>query len=334
MTIRTKLLSISMAGIAIVSLATIAASYYAIHKELGRRTADELSSKRYALETEVSTTRDNMAAVAALAATHPSLVRMVAQKDSENLRKMLHELLSSTGYHVATVSDSQGAVVARGHSQRRGDSVTNQQNVVKALRGMATAGFEQGTEGGFSLRAGQPIRDGDRIIGCLTLGFDFAKSELVDRFKKAHNVETTLFLGDTRVATTIVKEGKRATGTKMQDPKVLETVLQSGNVYHAETEILGQPHDTVYWPAKDADGKITGMFFVGMSRDVLNNTTRQATTTVGLAAVIVALSMAFVVSMVLGATCRRLSVLQQVADSIALGDCDSASRMLAAMGQR
>lgn len=334
MTIRTKLLTISTAGIAAVSLATIAASYYAIHAELGRRTADDLKSKRYALDTEISTTRDNMAATASLAATHPSLIRMVAQKDSTNLEKTLRDLLATTGYHVATVSDSQGIVIARGHSKRHGDSVTNQQNVVKGLLGVATAGFEQGTEAGFSLRAGQPIRDGDHVIGCLTLGLDFAKSELVDRFKRAHSVEASLFLGDTRVATTVTVDGKRLVGSKMEDQRVIDTVLKRGEVYEDETQIMGLPYDTVYWPAKNAEGKVTGMFVVAMSQEVLRNTTRHATTTVGLVGLIVALSMALVVSVVLRSTCRRLTVLQQVADSIAVGDCDSASHMLTTMGQR
>jgi methyl-accepting chemotaxis protein len=331
MTIRTKLLMISTTGIAVVSLATIAASYYSIDQELGRKAADQLKSKRFALDTEISETRDMLATVAALAASHPGLIRMVADNDSGELGNMLRELLTTSGYHVATVSNAQGMVVARGHSRKQGDSVTPQRNVVKALQGVATSGFEKGTEAGFSLRAGHPVRDGNRIIGVLTLGFDFSKSGLVDRFKKAHDIEATLFQGDTRVATTVMSEGKRATGTKMQDQKVIEAVLNNGNVYQAETVILGNPYDAAYWPAKDADGKITGMVFVGMSREVQTSVTRHTLTMVAIVAVIVALAMAFFVSIVLAGICRRLGVLQQVADSVALGNCGRASDLLTTM---
>lgn len=328
MTIRTKLLLISTAGIAVVSLATIAASYISIHQELGSRAADQLKSKRFALDTELGETRDMLATVAALAASHPGLIRMVENNSSGELGNMLSELLTNSGYHVATVSNTQGMVVARGHSKKHGDRVTSQRNVVKALQGLATSGFEKGTEAGFSLRAGHPIRDGNRIVGVMTLGIDFSKSGFVDRFKKAHSVETTLFQGDTRVATTVMSEGKRATGTKMQDQKVIEAVLNNGDVYQAETVILGNPYDAAYWPARDADGKITGMVFVGMSREVQRNAARHVLTTVAIVATIVALAMAFFVSIILAGICRRLGVLQQVADSISRGDCGRASDLL------
>jgi methyl-accepting chemotaxis protein len=95
-----------------------------------------------------------------------------------------------------------------------------------------------------------------------------------------------------------MSEGKRATGTKMQDQKVIEAVLHNGDVYQAETAILGNPYDAAYWPARDADGKITGMVFVGMSREVQRNATRHALTTVAIVAIIVSLAMAFFVSLV------------------------------------
>ncbi|MBP1745951.1 MAG: methyl-accepting chemotaxis protein [Deltaproteobacteria bacterium] len=43
--------------------------------------------------------------------------------------------------------------------------------------------------------------------------------------KKELGVECTIFHNDMRVSTTILKDGQRVMGTKMDNPQVLETVL-------------------------------------------------------------------------------------------------------------
>ena len=67
-------------------------------------------------------------------------------------------------------------------------------------------------------------------------------------------------LGDTRVSTTILKDGKRAIGTKMTNQQVLDTVLTQGGTFEAEIKLLGRDYFTVYWPIRDPQGKISGMF--------------------------------------------------------------------------
>ena len=59
---------------------------------------------------------------------------------------------------------------------------------------------------------------------------------------------------------------KRAIGTKMDNPKVIETVLQQGKPFQSTNTILGREYNTAYWPLRDIKGKIAGMLFIGKDR--------------------------------------------------------------------
>jgi methyl-accepting chemotaxis protein len=168
-----------------------------------------------------------------------------------------------------TVADRDGTVIGRGHSDKSGDSVLGQVNVKQALSGKASTGVEPGTVVKFSLRAGHPIVSAGRIVGSVTTGFDLSTEAFVDEVKRRFGVECTIFQGDTRVATTIMREGKRAVGTKMDNPRVLETVLQKSERFLNKNKILDKNYDTAYWPVKDVDGKTVGMFFIGKDLDLM-----------------------------------------------------------------
>jgi methyl-accepting chemotaxis protein len=143
--------------------------------------------------------------------------------------------------------------------------------VKKSLAGEASTGIEEGTVVKFSLRAGAPVKIGDKVVGSVSTGVDLTTADhaVVEEVKKMYGVECTLFQGDTRATTTLMKDGQRAIGTKMDNPKVLDTVLAKGQRYLAVNKILGKEYNTAYWPLKDASGKVIGMLFIGQDRSVV-----------------------------------------------------------------
>ena len=55
-------------------------------------------------------------------------------------------------------------------------------------------------------------------------------SVFVDEIKAATNSPTTIFLGDTRISTNVLRDGDRALGTKAS-PEVVEVVLKQGEEF-------------------------------------------------------------------------------------------------------
>ncbi len=90
--------------------------------------------------------------------------------------------------------------------------------------------------------------------------------ELVDHLADLTGDTVTLFLGDTRVATTVRgPNGERAIGTKVSDI-VAQTVLKNGQIYLGEANVVGELYQTAYVPIRDINGDIIGIFYVGISK--------------------------------------------------------------------
>lgn len=94
--------------------------------------------------------------------------------------------------------------------------------------------------------------------------------EIVDTIKKSANVQCTIFLKDTRIATTIINNNKRTTGTKA-DEKVVKKVIDEGSEYIGTANVLNAPYKTVYIPIKDKSGSNIGMFFIGIEKQIIDN---------------------------------------------------------------
>ncbi|AFQ43528.1 cache domain-containing protein [Desulfosporosinus meridiei] len=93
------------------------------------------------------------------------------------------------------------------------------------------------------------------------------QTELVDYLAELTGDTVTLFLGDTRVATTVRStNGERAIGTKVSDA-VAQTVLKDGQIYLGEANVVGQLYQTAYEPIRDSNGDIVGIFYVGISKN-------------------------------------------------------------------
>lgn len=90
------------------------------------------------------------------------------------------------------------------------------------------------------------------------------KTALLDALKEQMGCEFTIFHGDERAYTTIQQNGKRAVGTKLSG-ELSQTVLERGQEYVGKATILGEEHLCSYVPTRDADGKIDGLIFAGIS---------------------------------------------------------------------
>ena len=89
-------------------------------------------------------------------------------------------------------------------------------------------------------------------------------SQIVDEIKQMISGNVTVFLGDTRVATSVLNaEGKRAVGTKAA-PEVVRTVMQNNATFIGKAQVVGSINLTAYEPITDISGNKIGMLFVGV----------------------------------------------------------------------
>lgn len=133
---------------------------------------NELSDKAENVKVDVKGMEEKCFGVAQALAVRTDVIQAVKAKNSTQLQTACQEIMKATQMGLITLADAQGVVLARGHSDKKGDSVSSQLNVKKALSGEPSAGIEEGTVVKFSLRAGYPIKEGTTIIGSVTAGID------------------------------------------------------------------------------------------------------------------------------------------------------------------
>lgn len=108
---------------------------------------------------------------------------------------------------------------------------------------------------------------GDRmLVGEVVLN-DFY--EPVDTIQKLVGGTATVFQGDRRIATNVMKpDGTgRAVGTQLARNAAYEAVLGRGEPYRGEADILGTAFYTGYDPIRDAAGNTIGILYVGVRKD-------------------------------------------------------------------
>lgn len=120
-------------------------------------------------------------------------------------------------------------------------------------------------------------------------------TEFVDKIGRLTDDTVTIFLGNTRVATNIMRDGNRATGTVAAD-YVTDTVLYGGKIYAGEAEVVGVKYQTCYAPIKNESNQIIGMFYIGVSKKLADQL-KQSFTAVAVLSARIALLVA------LAATC-------------------------------
>lgn len=77
----------------------------------------------------------------------------------------------------------------------------------------------------------------------------------------------TLFLGDTRISTTIkLKQGSRAIGTRMS-AVVRDTVLDRGEIWAAPAYVVKDWYISAYEPIRDPRGTTVGALYVGLLQE-------------------------------------------------------------------
>ncbi|MCX7749726.1 MAG: methyl-accepting chemotaxis protein [Clostridia bacterium] len=128
------------------------------------------------------------------------------------------------------------------------------------------------------------LKDGKLYKGDKLIHEDYT---IVDEVKKQTGSFATIFLGDTRVATNVLKkDGSRAIGTKAAE-NVINTVLKEGKEYLGEAKVVDIKCYTKYVPIKDTGGKIIGMWFVGINKQVVDAQIDKITTGIGIVNIII-----------------------------------------------
>ena len=316
--IRSKLVVFVVALLVVVAGATLGAVLYFFTDYADSSAKEQARSGVEVLHNLLEESKNDMKAKAVMLAANPDVARAVEARDTAQVLAIMEKILKEAPIDSVSISDNQGVVIARVHEpSKKGDSIAKQKNVSEALKGNVTSAIEPGPVIKISARAGAPVRNAQgQIVGVITTSVSLSKNETVDYAKKLFKVDTTLFLGDVRESTTIMIDGKRQVGTKL-DPKIADIVLKQGKQFDGEATIFNTAYMTSYEPIVGPAGKPIGVLFAGKSLVDAHAARNKMGMAVGVAT-LVALILAFVATLFMAK--RITDPLRQMGEALASGD--------------
>ncbi len=252
-----------VAGIVLASLAIFSASTYFMHQGFEDRLRGELKTMRNVVDDYVSNIRIRLAREASLLAESDKLRAALAARDYAALKTFAQKAVYAANASFTTIIDEHGIVLARGHSSKKGDDIGKQPFLRRALDGETSVDLVRMDNNGLSVAAAVPVFVSGQQVGVLLFGDAFRTNAFVDEVKKVTDLEMTIFDGDTRISTTIMHDGKRAVGTKLESQEARQAVLEDNLPYVGDAPIFGRMYKTVYWPMRSDQGDSLGIWFIG-----------------------------------------------------------------------
>ncbi len=143
--------------------------------------------------------------------------------------------------------------------------------------------------------------------------------EVVDNIGEDTGDTVTIFQRDTRIATNVMMDGERAIGTQAS-PEVVSTVLNKGESFYGEANVVGKLYQTAYMPLENATGEVIGILYVGASQEIIDGIISSFLTKFIIVLVIMIVLASVVVSIFTRQMKKRLSNLTAALERAGEGD--------------
>ncbi len=201
--------------------------------------------------------------LAKLSAEHKELAPAIENRDQAALKRLAAHIMRETEMSILTITDDQGIVLVRAHSDKYGDGTRGIGAMDDILKGSSVSGVNLAEFPG--LLASSPVKHDGKIIGTLSIGHDLSNPRFIDWLSKSLGVETTFFKDSTRVMTTIKNNnGQRIVGTLLNNTAIENQVLRQDKTYFGESIINNVKYLAAYMPAYGHNKKVMGMWFIGL----------------------------------------------------------------------
>ncbi len=244
--------------------------------------------------------------------------------DDGSIGPLADGILKNLDLDFYAITDAKGTILK---GSGVSGNITGCSAVSKAIRGQSTWSYEGIGNQTYAIIAANPITYENRLVGTVVCGYALDNGLLAAEAKDGYDLESTVFKDDLRIDTTLVdKNGKKMTGTKIDNPEVISTVLKNGKNFIGEVKINGTKYVSSYEPLVSEDGTVTGMLFVAKTLEAIEAT--KLTTMKIVAPVAVILIIVLVISV--GAFVRwlmwRINNVTKSLEEMATGEADLTKR--------
>ncbi|MGN1480525.1 methyl-accepting chemotaxis protein [Porcipelethomonas sp.] len=290
--IKTSIIVLSVVAILLTAVTVFATTFVPSQRITTSVLESHASDMLIVLKNEVAFLENECKTSAETLASYTPIVEAYEANDTEALKKAVDDFYNFTAMttNCITLTDAEGTALFRYYNDESGDSLAELDYMKKALAGEEATSVSKGNSIKLGAITAVPVKNSEgKILGVVSVTYPLDHEAIVDQLKGETDNEFTIFMDDERINTTIIQNGQRSVGTKM-NADIAKIVLEDKKEYVHETEILGQEYMAAYAPLLDSDGNTIGALFVGKNiSDVVSQRTSSFVSGIGIALVIVAI---------------------------------------------
>ena len=267
MTLQTKL--IGLIGGCILLCGTIVAfvSLTVFDNKLVKNTQEELRYTEQGAKNVMQDWISTLALCSDLLSDSPSVIQAASHSYGSGMSAYLKGKVDELDLDFVAIVDINGIVVASSGSElTEGKNISSVKCVINALKGKLSETYENVGTVEFAALAANPVKNNDKVVGCVISGYDLTDGYFTDLMQNTYNVESTVFRDYLRVSSTI----PNATGTELDNKAIIDQVLYNGITFEGTNTIRGKEYYSTYQPLADDDGTVKGMLFVAKDVEVVN----------------------------------------------------------------
>ncbi|MCR4735438.1 MAG: cache domain-containing protein [Treponema sp.] len=219
--------------------------------------------------------QDNIIRYANILSKNSEAEKIILDYDSDFANDYITEISDEYGIDLLAYVNSSGNII-NAFGAKSGENVSSSYLIKKSIRGSSVYGFDAFGDIKFGIIASSPVYSDGNVIGCVVCAYelvDMEEGSFIDIVRKNYNVETTVFQGNIRVATTL---GQKLVGTELANKEIVKEVLTDGKEYRGPNIINKIKYYTNYRPLKNDDGTNVGMLFVAKSMQSIEQVRNQA----------------------------------------------------------
>ena len=292
--------------------------FYRFSSILNNRNVKTISNN---LELYLKEYEHNSRAAAVSVSRFPEIIRAVNERSTERLIETLTPLLDLFNVTYFTIIDINGIVLARTHEPSRfGDSIAEMQSFIDAMDGKVSTFYEAGSIIRVSVHTGSPIYNANgSLIGVISAGVRLDENESADKLKERFSAEFSIFSGNSRVATTLIENGERLTGTKL-DFDISQIIKDNKNEYFESFDSLKKTYSTFLHPIFNSKNEAFAAIVVGVSNEEMiqeRNRLILYNFIIGLAGLIVAI---FILMQIIARIVKPVNNLVKMVSSVTQGN--------------
>jgi len=268
--ITNEILMISIITLIITTAIILTSAILNFRKMIIDSSVDKAYASIKYVEKEIQSMKKTVEEYAEEISENQVIITSSKNKSDSNIQSYLDNLTADgKNMYNFTVTDAAGKIEASTDSDvKQGSDLLDNSLIKAAISGKYGSDIGRSASGCFAVTAVSPVYDNEVVTGFVLADYNVENTEFIDKIKSFINSEITIFEDDVRINTTIIQDGKRLTGTKLESD-IADKVINKRQEYLGRADIMGKPYITAYKPIVSFDGNVIGVLFTGSDYSVV-----------------------------------------------------------------